>query len=66
MSEPGLNGPTGLLDIPAVAARLGVAIKTVRRMIDRGELPSYRVGGLIRVSEPDFDVYIASCRRIGK
>jgi excisionase family DNA binding protein len=31
--------------------KLGVSSKTVRRMINRGELPVHRVGKLLRVGE---------------
>ncbi len=40
-----------LLDIPAVARRLDVCEKTVRRFIARGELNAYRIGRQHRVSE---------------
>jgi excisionase family DNA binding protein len=43
-----------LLDIPAVARRLDVCEKTVRRFIARGELRAHRIGRQIRVSEEDF------------
>jgi len=38
-----------LLTLPQVAARLGVCVATVRRLIDRGELPAKRVGRQYRV-----------------
>ena len=53
-----------LLDIPAVATWLGVSSKTVRRMIDRGELAVHRIGRLLRVSEADLHSYIARQRQI--
>jgi excisionase family DNA binding protein len=31
--------------------KLGVSSKTVRRMINRGELPVHRIGRLLRVGE---------------
>ncbi len=51
-----------LLDVETVAERLGVAVKTVRRAIDRDELPFHRVGRLIRISEDDLASFIASRR----
>lgn len=42
-----------LLDIPAVARRLDVCDKTVRRLIARGELRAHRIGRLLRVSEEE-------------
>ena len=53
-----------LLDLDAVAKRLGVSIKTVRRMVDRNELPAHRVGRLLRISEADFAEYVAARRRV--
>jgi excisionase family DNA binding protein len=57
--------PRRLLDLTAVADRLGVCIKTTRRMIDRHELPVHRIGRLIRVSEDDLEAFIASKRDTG-
>ena len=50
------------LDIPAVAARLDISSKTVRRMIERGDLPVYRIGKLLRISEADLANYLANMR----
>ena len=44
------------------ARRLGVATKTVYRFIDRGELPAYRIGRVIRLKEADVEAYEASCQ----
>ena len=38
-------------DVDAVAQRLGVSSKTVRRLISRGELPVHRFGKLLRISD---------------
>jgi excisionase family DNA binding protein len=57
--------PRRLLDLSAVADRLGVCIKTIRRMIDRHELPVHRIGRLIRVSEDDLEAFIISKREMG-
>jgi excisionase family DNA binding protein len=35
----------GLIDIPTAAARLGLGISTLRRKINEGEVPAYRMGG---------------------
>jgi excisionase family DNA binding protein len=55
-----------LLDIPAIASRLGVSAKTVRRLIDRGELAVHRIGRLLRVSEADLRSYVARRRRFNR
>lgn len=63
--KPTVQSPRAepLLDIPAVAARLGVSSKTVRRLIDRRELTVHRIGKLMRVSDEDLDSYIARQRQ---
>jgi excisionase family DNA binding protein len=47
--------PTDLIGLTEAGRRLGVSRRTLRRMIDRGELPGYRVGRLIKVSARDVD-----------
>lgn len=50
-----------LLSVDDAAAILSVSPKTVRRMIDRGELTTCRVGRLVRIRRSDLARYIASC-----
>lgn len=50
-----------LLSVDDVSAILSVSSKTVRRMIDRGELPICRVGRLVRVRLSDLERYVAPC-----
>ena len=55
LPPPKPNAPGApLLDIAAVARRLGVCEKTVRRFIARGELHVYHIGRQFRVSEEEF------------
>jgi len=42
-----------LHDVPAIARRLNVSEKTVRRLIDRNELRAYRIGRQLRISEEE-------------
>jgi excisionase family DNA binding protein len=51
-----------LFSIPEVAACLKVDPKTVRRWIDRGELPVHRLGRQIRISEPDLMAFVRARR----
>ena len=51
-----------LHSIPAVARRLGVSQKSIRRYIKRGLLRAYKIGGQIRIAEEDLMAYQASCR----
>jgi excisionase family DNA binding protein len=54
-----------MLTIKEVANRLKVSIKTVRRLIDAGELVAHRVGRGIRVSETDLENYINKTTMVG-
>jgi len=48
------------LGVGAAAGRLGVANKTVYRLINDGVLIGYRIGRVIRVKESDLLAYEAS------
>ena len=52
------NTPTELLTVDAVAVRLGVSTKTVRRLIRRHELPAVRIGRGLRVDEHELQEFI--------
>jgi len=53
--SPKLNASGApLLDVPAVARRLDVCEKTVRRFIARGDLHAYRIGRQLRISEEEY------------
>ena len=62
------EGDAGMVEGPVwmstedAARRLGVATKTVYRFIDRGELPAYRIGRVIRLKDADVEAYEASCQ----
>jgi excisionase family DNA binding protein len=51
-----------LMSVAAVALQLDVSQKTVRRLIEDGELPIHRIGRQIRISEPDLAAFIARSR----
>jgi excisionase family DNA binding protein len=51
------------LDVDQVGARLGVSGRTVRRLVQRRELASYRISGLIRIADADVDAYVTRSRR---
>jgi excisionase family DNA binding protein len=44
-----------LMTVSEAAERLAVTERTVRRHIDAGRLPAYRVGGLVRLRTGDVD-----------
>jgi len=48
------------LTIDDVAERLAVSRRWVARRIEAGELPSYKLGHLVRVAEPDLDAWLMS------
>lgn len=52
-----------LLSVEEVAKRLGISMRTVRRLIGDGAIPTHRIGRSVRVSEDDLDRYIAASRR---
>lgn len=54
-----------MLKIKEVAAKLGVHDNTVRRLINRGELPAYRVGRVVRIKEADAERYLREHRYTG-
>ncbi len=56
--------PARLNDVMGVASRLGVSEKTIRRMIDRGELPAHRVGRLLRITEADLADFLSKRRTV--
>ena len=47
---------------PEAAEYLGVVLRTLYRLIDRGEVPAYKVGRVIRVKQSDLDAFLESHR----
>ncbi|WP_332660886.1 helix-turn-helix domain-containing protein [Brevundimonas sp.] len=47
------------LTVQEVADNLAVSDKTVRRLIDRGDLPRHKLGRQVRISERDFRDFVA-------
>jgi len=45
-----------------VAERLVISVKTVRRYIKNGKLPSFKIGKLRRISEADLEEFIEKRR----
>ena len=48
--------------VPEAAAYLGIIQRTLYRMIDKGQLPAYRLGRVIRLRWDDIDGFIEACR----
>jgi excisionase family DNA binding protein len=49
-----------LLSVEATAQQLSVSTKTIRRLIERGALPSCHVGRLVRIRAVDLATFVAS------
>jgi len=58
------NARPALHDVAGVASRLAVSTKTVRRMIDRGELSAHRIGRLLRISDEDLASFLSGRRTV--
>ena len=56
---------TDLIDITAVAQRLGVQVRHVRRLVHERRIPYIKWGHLIRFDPVDIDTWIDDARRDG-
>lgn len=59
------NAEAKFYSINDLADLFSCSTKTVRRMIERGDLQHHRFGRSIRVSQADLDCYIENCRAPG-
>lgn len=55
-----------LLSIQGVAAFLNLSTKTVRRLIDRGELSAFKLGSQWRIHPRDLDDFLFAQRQRGR
>lgn len=62
MSEPTHARPS-LIDLPAVAERLGVNQRYVRRLVADKRIPVVKLGRLLRFEPADVEELIAGARR---
>ena len=53
------------LGVQRVAGILGLSRHVIYKLCHAGELPSYRIGGNIRVKVEDFENYMERCRHVG-
>jgi excisionase family DNA binding protein len=51
-----------MMSIEEAATLLDVSETTIRRLINSGQLPAYRIGGQFRISEEDIRAYLATVR----
>jgi len=52
-----------LIDIAAVASRLGVSVRHVRRLVDERRIPFIKWGHLLRFEPIEIETWIEECRR---
>lgn len=50
--------PAGFVTVPELAKKLGVSRMTIYRMIERGDIPSIRVGRSIRIPYQDAEALL--------
>lgn len=62
-SADGRQGPAKLLTLAEVAAVLGVSMRTVQRLVCRGEIGTVRAGAIRRVHPDALDAYVRSTAR---
>ena len=52
-----------LLTVGEVATRCRSSVRTVRRWIGRGRIPTHRIGRRVFVADSDLAAFLSSCRR---
>lgn len=58
-----LTQPTAsLLDMDALAARLGVTVRFVRRMVEERRVPYFKLGKLVRFDADEVEAWLVSHR----
>lgn len=55
-----MSEPTRFLTVAEVARAVNVSQMTIRRLIDREELPALRIGRSIRIRRSAVDAYLAN------
>ena len=63
MTQP--RPASDLIDITAVAQRLGVQVRHVRRLVHERRIPYIKWGHLLRFDPADIDTWIDDARRDG-
>ncbi len=59
----GGGAEAGLVDIDAVAKRLGVEVRHVRRLVSERRIPFIKWGHLLRFERADIEAWIDSARK---
>jgi excisionase family DNA binding protein len=61
-SQPGTRVPDRLLTADEVAERLSIGLSTAYLLLQRGELPSVRIGRSVRVRPEDLGRFVVARR----
>ncbi|MCU1460388.1 MAG: DNA-binding protein [Acidimicrobiales bacterium] len=57
-----MNGEIVWMSTGEAAARLGITVRTLYRLIDEGAIPAYKFGRVIRLQEAEVDSFIDAAR----
>ncbi len=57
-----MPGEIEWLSTKEACERLGVTLRTLYRLMDTGELPSYKIGRLLKLKGGDIDTFIEGAR----
>jgi excisionase family DNA binding protein len=60
--ESGAGGPIGLLDVAALADRLGVGERLIRRLVDQRRIPFHKIGKYVRFDPEDVSQWVDRCK----
>ncbi len=47
-----------MLSVKQVSKMLNISLSSTYRLLDRKELPSYKVGNLVRIKQSDIEAYL--------
>lgn len=61
-AAPARPMPMGLVGIDALAARLGVTDRFVRRLVEERRIPYFKIGRLVRFDPAEVERWIAATR----
>ncbi len=61
--NPGNHQPVALMDITAVADRLGVSVRHIRRLVKERRIPYIKWGHLLRFDPTDVELWVDHARR---
>ena len=62
-SDPNTTNHLPLIDLPAVAERLGVNHRHVRRLVAEGRIPVVKWGRLLRFDPADIEAWLDRAKR---